>query len=434
MSHVKKSKNFSLVILLLIGFSFTNQLFAQESDSTIVERYGQLRVEEIHIVNQNGEPVMLTGMSLYWSQWKGQYYNYNCIKWLRDDWKCTVVRAAMGIESNLGYLIYPAREKEKVIEVINAAIELGIYVIVDWHDHNAHNHLDESVEFFTEIATLYGEYPNVIYEIYNEPMQVSWLNDVKPYADSVVAAIRAIDPDNIIVIGSPTWSQDVDVAANNPVDADNIAYSLHYYAAYQYHQQSLRNKAQTALNKGVALFVTEFGMCQNTGDGAIDYEQSNLWFDFLESNKISWCKWSVADLTETSAVLKLGANANGGWPESQLSESGLFIRNKIRSSYESMFTYAEPEEGVDTRYSLKQNYPNPFNPTTIISYSIPQNSDVQLSVYSLLGERVASLFNGYEEAGKHEISFNGSDLPSGVYMYELRINDYSEVKKMVLLK
>ena len=327
------------VIVVLAGTFQKN--YAQGNDTTIVELYGQLHVDGVHIANKNGEQVMLTGMSLFWSQWKGQFYNYNCIKWLRDDWKCTVIRAAMGVEAG-GYLTNPSAEKTKIKTVIDAAIDLGIYVLVDWHDHNAHNHLDQSVEFFTEIAQEYGDYPNIIYEIYNEPLQVSWTNVVKPYADSVVSAIRSYDPDNIIVVGTPTWSQDVDVAALNPVNDDNVAYSLHYYAAYQAHQQSLRNKAQLALNRGIALFVTEFGMCLNTGNGAINYDESNLWFEFLEENKISWCKWAVADLTETSAALKPGANPNGGWSEIELSESGLFVRQKLKKSCKSMFTSPDP--------------------------------------------------------------------------------------------
>ena len=339
---ITKSNELMLMLLIVLSLSGAlNNNFAQENDSTIVDRNGQLHVDGNQIVNKNGEQVMLTGMSLFWSQWKGQFYNYNCIKWLRDDWKCTVIRAAMGVEAG-GYLTNPSAEKTKIKTVIDAAIDLGIYVLVDWHDHNAHNHLDQSVEFFTEIAQEYGDYPNIIYEIYNEPLQVSWTNVVKPYADSVVSAIRSYDPDNIIVVGTPTWSQDVDVAALNPVNDDNVAYSLHYYAAYQAHQQSLRNKAQLALNRGIALFVTEFGMCLNTGNGAINYDESNLWFEFLEENKISWCKWAVADLTETSAALKPGANPNGGWSEIELSESGLFVRQKLKKSCKSMFTSPDP--------------------------------------------------------------------------------------------
>ena len=175
-------------------------------------------------------------------------------------------------------------------------------------------------------------------------------------------------------------------------------------------------------------------MCLNTGDGAINYSQANLWFDFLESNKISWCKWSVADLAETSAVLKEGTDPNGGWTEENLSESGVFIRDKIISSYNAMFTSVEPEKELDTRYSLFQNYPNPFNPTTKIGFILPESSNIRLAIYSLLGERVAVLLEGFEKAGQHEIIFNTSDLPSGIYMYQLCADSYTKIRKMELLK
>ena len=121
------------------------------------------------IVDKDGKPVALYGMSLFWSQIKGKYYNYDCIKWLRDDWNCTVVRAALGVEvaDELdGYLVNKEKEYNKIITVIDACIDLGIYVIVDWHDHHAHNNKQEAIEFFTKIASKYGNTPNIIYEIY----------------------------------------------------------------------------------------------------------------------------------------------------------------------------------------------------------------------------------------------------------------------------
>jgi endoglucanase len=175
--------------------------FGSDNDSTPVQKYGQIRVEGNRIVDQNGNPIALYGMSLFWSQWIGKYYNPFCIEWLRSDWKITVIRAAMGIEPD-GYLTNPDTEKNKMFSVIDKSIDLGIYVIVDWHDHNAHTHQAEAIDFFAEIAALYGDQPNLIYEIYNEPTQVSWSNVVKPYAEAVIDTIRSIDPDNLIIVGT----------------------------------------------------------------------------------------------------------------------------------------------------------------------------------------------------------------------------------------
>ena len=142
-----------------------------------------------------------------------------------------------------------------------------MYVIIDWHSHHAESYRSNAIAFFQDMARTYGTRNHVIYEIYNEPLQISWSGTIKPYAQAVISAIRAIDPDNLIIVGTPSWSQDVDVAAADPIAGTNIAYTLHFYAGT--HGQFLRDKAQTALNRGVALFVTEWGSVNANGDGAV---------------------------------------------------------------------------------------------------------------------------------------------------------------------
>jgi endoglucanase len=314
-----------VVVMLLF---FRNHCIAQNTDYELrkTDNYGQLHIEGTHLLNQQNDIVTLEGMSLFWSQWMGKYYNYNCIKWLRDDWHCEVIRAAMGVEYG-GYLKHSEREKRKIIEVIETCIDLGIYVIVDWHSHNAHEQTNEAVRFFSEIAKLYGNYPNIIYEIYNEPEIVSWDSIVKPYCETVITAIRMFDPDNIIIVGSPAWSQDVDAAADNPIIGKNIAYSLHFYAGT--HSQWLRDKADYAMGKGLALWVTEFGTCSADGKGAIVGDELENWFNFINAYNLSWCNWSVSDKQETASILKPGAKKEGGWPESILTESGKLIKTKM---------------------------------------------------------------------------------------------------------
>ncbi|KAA3615846.1 MAG: glycoside hydrolase family 5 protein [Calditrichaeota bacterium] len=310
-----------------------------QNNSTIVEKFGNLSVKGNSIVDKNGKTVSLHGMSLFWSQIKGKYYNYDCIKWLRDDWNCTVVRAAMGIEeadSLDGYLVHKEREFNKVVTVVDAAIDLGIYVIVDWHDHHAHENKDEAIEFFQKIAEKYGDKPNIIYEIYNEPMQISWADEVKPYSEELIKAIREIDPDNLIIVGTTTWSQDVDIAAMDPLPFSNIVYSLHFYASS--HKQNLRNKAKIALENGKALFVSEFGICEYTGSGIIDSVEVAAWFDFMDKNNISWCNWAIGDKIETSAALINGASPKGNWTEKDISISGKMLRDKIKFHNKGLFT------------------------------------------------------------------------------------------------
>jgi endoglucanase len=295
-------------------------------DTLPVVKFGKLQVVGNKIVDKDGDPVQLRGMSFFWSQWIGKYYNAATVKWLKDDWRCNIVRAAMAVEEG-GYLLQPVSEKKKVTDVVDAAIDEGIYVIIDWHDHHAFNNTKKAKEFFAQMAQQYGDTPNVIYELFNEPEQVSWTNQVKPYHQAVIDTIRFYDPDNLIICGTTTWSQDVDVAANDPLIGTNIAYTLHFYAGS--HKQFLRDKATTALNKGVALMVTEFGTTDASGDGAVDQVETAKWFQFLDEHKISWCNWSIADKEEGSAALKPGAGNSGGWSNANLTTSGRFIKSEL---------------------------------------------------------------------------------------------------------
>lgn len=293
---------------------------------TPVERHGQLRVEGNRVVDVHGRPVILRGMSLFWSQWGGKYYNADVVRWLKQDFNVNVIRAAVAVEPD-GLLQDPAREIAKATAVIDAAIAEGLYVVVDWHAHQPHP--EAAVIFFEHIARKYGDKPNVLYETYNEPLaEHDWKRVVKPYHLTVGGAIRAIDPDNLILAGTSTWSQDVDVAARDPLPFENVAYVLHFYAAT--HKGELRDKAQAALDRGAALFVTEWGTTDYSGDGFVDVAETRRWWDFMEKNELSHLNWSVMDKREASAALQPGASAKGGWTVDQLTPSGRLVRERLR--------------------------------------------------------------------------------------------------------
>jgi endoglucanase len=303
-------------------------------NQTPVEKYGQLKIEGNNIYSQYGDIVQLSGMSFFWSQWIGKYYNYSCVKWLMDDWKCSVVRASMAVNYN-GYAKHPKKEQRKIEKVVDAAIVLGIYVVIDFHEHNAENFLAEAKTFFGAMAQKYGKYPNVIYELYNEPVKVSWSDVVKPYCEEVIKVIRQYDPDNIIVCGTPNWSQFVDEASLNPIKGTNIAYSLHFYAGT--HKQELMEKAEKAMQNGICLFVTEYGTTEANGDGLVYINETNQWYNWMDKYHISNCNWSVADKNEASAALKKGASAKGGWKENQISPSGQFVREMLVKKHKEVF-------------------------------------------------------------------------------------------------
>ncbi|MFO7869152.1 MAG: glycoside hydrolase family 5 protein, partial [Bacteroidales bacterium] len=316
-------KFFHLLVIFTITLTPLKTITAQ----TPVAAHGQLKIDGNQMLDEHNEPYQLTGMSLFWSNWQGKFYNYDVIKWLRDDWNVNVVRAAMGIspDDNSGYLDRPEMEKKKVIDVIEAAIDLGIYVVVDWHSHHAENETAEAQAFFEEIASTYGDYPNILYETYNEP-ETDW-KTIKTYHESVISSIRTHDQNNIIILGTPFYSQNIDQATDNPVNGDNLCYALHYYAA----SHSFYNTVETVINKGYYVFVSEFGTCESTGDGYVDDENSDTWWDFLDQYGVSWCNWAVSDVDEAASIVKPGSSIYGNWSSNDLTESGTLVRDKLQS-------------------------------------------------------------------------------------------------------
>jgi endoglucanase len=309
---------YCLLILMLFAVVITG---AQP-----VKKHGQLSVKGTQLLNEQNEPVTLRGMSFGWHNFWPRFYNAGAVKWLYKDWNCSVVRAAMGIEPNGGYLKDSAGAKAKVKAVVEAALKNGLYVIIDWHSHNIQ--LAEAKAFFIEMATLYGKHPHVMYEIFNEPDEESW-KEVKAYSEELIKAIRAVDPDNIILVGTPHWDQDIHLAADEPIkDQINLMYTLHFYAAT--HKQPLRDRGDYALKKGLPIFISESAGMEASGDGALNDEEWQAWINWAEKNGISWITWSVSDKDETCSVLQKSASAEGNWKSTDLKESGIKTRALLK--------------------------------------------------------------------------------------------------------
>jgi len=296
---------------------------------SVVDKYGLLQTSGNKIVDKNRNPVSLAGNSFYWSNngWGGEnYYKPEFVSWLALDWGTSIVRASMGVDDIGGYLQDKKSNMAKVKVIVDAALANGLYVIIDWHTENAHKYPDEAVDFFTQMAMLYGKNDNIIYEIFNEPLEISWSNTIKPYAEKVITAIRKIDPENIIVVGTPTWSQRVDLAAADPITiSNNIAYTLHFYTVY--HNQGLRDIATAALNKGLPIFVTEWGPIGYTQNDP----ETDLWMEWCRVNMISHCAWAVNDKLEEWSIVKPGTYNINIWSDSNLTETGKLERKYIRS-------------------------------------------------------------------------------------------------------
>ncbi|MGL1900571.1 MAG: glycoside hydrolase family 5 protein [Fibrobacterales bacterium] len=332
-------------------------------DGSPVALHGRLSTDAHLIVGEDGLPVQLIGMSLFWSQWQGDFYNEDVVNWLVKDWKIDVIRAAMGVDHEkggdaTGYTIFPDIEFAKIEVVVQAAIDNGIYVLIDWHDHFA-NHPEQwnkSKEFFDMVSKKYKDIPNVIYEIFNEPTAVGpidWNMDpnfnwasVEPYMDEIIQVIRANDPLNHIVIGSPNWSSTPQTAAQSVIDGkindpdENFSFSMHFYA--KAHKEGHRENSQTTMDLGYPVFATEWGTSDAVDQISIDVESTKIWIDFMKDTNrmMSWCNWAISDKhnpgggeSEANGALYRGAPTNGGWGAEHLTESGKLIRSILREAH-----------------------------------------------------------------------------------------------------
>lgn len=297
------------------------------AQSKPVKQWGQLQVRGAQLCDQQGNPVVLRGVSLGWHNIWPRFYNKKAVRTLHRDWNATVVRAAMGVttvEDN--YLDNPQFALQCIEPVIKAAIKEGIYVIIDWHAHEMHT--QKAKEFFSQMAQKYGKYPNIIYELYNEPVEDSW-ESLKQYASEIITEIRRYDPDNIILMGCPHWDQDIHLVAERPLTSvSNVMYTLHFYAST--HKEYLRDRMEEAAKRGLPIFVSESGVTEASGNGKIDPESQQLWIDRMEKLKISWICWSISDKDESCSMLLPRATATGPWADDVIKRSGKLTRGYLQ--------------------------------------------------------------------------------------------------------
>jgi len=344
---MSSKRNYFKIFLTIILVIAAAALFFSGCAQTVVDKNGRLQVIGTQLCNEQKEPVQLTGMSFMDVAWFGDYANPECFKWLHDDWGCTVIRAALYTEGDSRFRA--TAEKDDMIKAVQAAIDTGLYVIIDWHilyDGNPMEYKTEAISFFREMASLYKDTPNVLYEICNEPNgdDVTWTGVIKPYADEVITEIRKIDPYNVILVGTPHWSQRIDLAADDPLAFDNIMYACHFYAGS--HGKELRDRIEYALQNEIPVFITEWGATegeQDTGSWLFPVE-TFTWLDFINERGLSWANWSITIRKEPSAALKHTAAAEGGWADGDLTESGLLARSLIRGQDMSLMLFADSFE------------------------------------------------------------------------------------------
>jgi len=278
-----------------------------------------------NLVDSQGNPVKLEGLSSMWLNWEptGYALNAEALAWMRDNWNLRLFRIAMGAyhenDSENTYLANPVQNEAWVNTIVQNALDAGIYVIIDWHEHEALSHRAEAIAFFDGMSKKWGGYPNVLYEVFNEPLDLSWSSALKPYHEALVAAIRANDPDNVILLGTPNWDMDVDVAAQDPLSGSNLMYALHFYACT--HQDAVRNKAKAAYDAGLPLFVSEWGATLADGGvaGEVCEAEARAWHTWLDQTMISWAAWKFDGCTDSTCIFKnRDVPVSGGWTAADL--------------------------------------------------------------------------------------------------------------------
>lgn len=334
---IKILRGFALVCVLALGLCLTGGLQIAEAKTTTYydASAGRLHVKGTKLVDKKGHEVQLRGVSTHGLSWYPQYVNDKCFAQLHDKWGANVVRLAMYTEEYNGYCSGDAKNRSDLKKLIKKGVKLAkkhkMYVIVDWHilsDGNPNSHKKEAKAFFREMSREFKGYNNVIYEICNEPNNGTSWKEIKSYAKSVISTIRKNDKKAVIVVGTPTWSQDVDQAAADPIKGDNIMYALHFYAAT--HKADLRNKMTAAINKGLPVFVTEYGICDASGNGAIDKKEADRWIKTMDEYGVSYIAWNLSNKQESSSIIKSSCSKVSGFKKSELSDEGRWLYHLLR--------------------------------------------------------------------------------------------------------
>lgn len=303
---------------------------------TPFEGHGKLHVSGAYLCDEHDQTYQLYGMSTHGINFgtdMSRYVNKEAFKTLRDDWNTNCVRLVLYPKGYGGYCAggNKAELKKLVCDGIEYATELGMYVLVDWHVHeyNPKETQTEAIAFLGEISAQYKNYGNVLYEICNEPTGSPWNSAIKPYAQAVIPAIRNNAPDAVIIVGTNTWSQDLDEAWADKLNFDNVMYTFHFYA--DTHKDSMRARVENVIKKGMPVFITEFGTCDASGNRGFNAAESESWFTLMKKYNISHMNWSLCNKNETASAILENCAKTSGWAESDLSESGKLIRNHFRT-------------------------------------------------------------------------------------------------------
>lgn len=342
----------------------------KDDENNPLQAHGALSVKGTQLVDKTGKPFQLRGVSTHGLNWFPEYVNADAFASMKNDWKINCVRLAMYTAEGDSYCEGGNKENLKniVSQGVEYATDLGLYVIIDWHvlhDLDPNKYKADALAFFDEMSAKYADYDNVIYEICNEPNGGTSWDQIKNYANEVIPVIQKNNPDAVIVVGTPNWSQDVDIAAKDPITGyDNIMYTIHFYA--DTHRDDLRAKMKTALDAGLPVFCTEFGICDASGAGANNMTEGNAWIRAMNDAGVSYCIWNLSNKGETSSLIKSDCQKTSGWTADELSEAGLWYVGMLGADIDKI--------GMNTPENSSDNLSNQ-DEKNVDSTADGQNSD-----------------------------------------------------------
>ena len=320
-----------------------------------VSYYGAIHTSGGKLIGaKNNQEAMLRGMSLFWSDATGlPYYKKDVISWAVDNLKIDVFRFAMGItcysstsqKSNgcvdsadslfhgYSYATAPESYMSIVDKMVEAAIENDVYIIIDWHSHRAEYEQSMAKTFFSAVSAKYKDVPNVIYEIYNEPVNTGW-GTIQSYANAITGEIRK-NTQNLVLVGTPSWSQ---LTQYGGVNGTNVGYVFHFYAG-THKVGSFGSRITQAKSSGSPVFITEWGTVNADGAGSADQGATSDWMNFMEQNKISNCNWSLRQTNgkETSGMFEGSEelSSQGLLEKATYSSSGNLVKSYLTKHAQS---------------------------------------------------------------------------------------------------
>ena len=377
---------------------------------------GKLSVKGTSLVDESGNPVQLRGVSTHGLAWFPEYVTKDTFAQVKQ-WGANVVRLAMYTAESGGYCT--GGDRDELLDLIDKGVqyaeELDMYVIIDWHilsDGDPTQYQSQAEEFFNEVTAIYANRNNVLYEICNEPNGGTSWSTVKAYAEDILPIIRANDSDAVVLVGTPNWCQYLGEAAADPITGfDNVMYTLHFYAAT--HKLDLREVYSSAISAGLPVFVSEYGLCEASGNGSIDTESAAAWVALLNENNTSYCMWSLCNKDESASILNASCSKTSGFTDDDLSAAGKWLVSMLSGSTESVQPQATAESAGDEQGSgelavsvnCESQWEENGTPVRLYRLSVKNGTSSKVSSWTISATLSA--------AGSLTDSWNGNALVSG---------------------